>query len=93
MPLFYVVFMLAFYAWHYQAHNRLAYIPFNTACRQYHLQHHWHEFPPQAFYGTAEAAAHYGDTAATMSSWRSALPLASSPQHEVSSWLLALNHG
>ncbi len=35
---FYVAYMLAFYAWHVQAHNRFWYIPFNGSCTSYHRE-------------------------------------------------------
>jgi hypothetical protein len=84
-PCDYLAFMLSFYIWHWQAHNRCWWIPFNWGCTQYHKEHHWVEFPPQSFFGSKEALEKYGGQKgadATMSSWTSALPLASSPSHE-----------
>jgi hypothetical protein len=79
--LFYIAFMLAFYVWHVQAHLAYPWFPCNTRCRAYHREHHWDFFPPSAFYGTSEALA-AGQDAKVMSSWMSAMPLASSPAHE-----------
>lgn len=89
MILFYVCFMLAFFVWHWQAHNRVKWIPFNKGCTEYHRIHHWEHFPPQNFYGTAAAhEAYHGKTAESMSSWLGALPLASSPSHEAFIYML-----
>lgn len=89
MILFYVCFMLAFFVWHWQAHNRVWWIPFNKGCTEYHRIHHWEHFPPQYFYGTAQAhKAYHGKTAESMSSWLGALPLASSPSHEAFIYML-----
>ena len=79
MFLFYETFMLAFWVWHYQAHHKLSWIPWNTACRKYHKNHHWIEFPPDAFYGSDTYWKKQDTT--IVSVWGS-LPLASSAAHE-----------
>ena len=47
----YVALMLCFYAWHWQAHRHLPWVPFNTQCKQLHMEHHWSIYPPKLFYG------------------------------------------
>lgn len=51
MIMHYGLAMVAFYLWHYQAHRTLPWIPFNTRCKQLHMQHHWEVYPPQSFFG------------------------------------------
>jgi len=83
MIVFYEAFMVAFWIWHYQAHHRIAWVPWNAACRAYHKVHHWADFPPAAFYGS-DGYWRQKDTdarAKVVSIWGS-LPLASSPAHE-----------
>ncbi|CAF3514577.1 unnamed protein product [Rotaria sp. Silwood1] len=52
--LFYFVEYFAFYLWHWQAHNRLWWIPFNEGCYKKHKEHHWELYPPNDFYGVRE---------------------------------------
>jgi hypothetical protein len=51
----YAVAMAAFYAWHWQCHRRLRWVPFNARCVQLHAEHHWRIYPPTAFFGQPSA--------------------------------------
>ena len=51
MILHYILAMIAFYGWHWQAHRHLPWVPFNTKCKQMHMEHHFHVYPPDAFFG------------------------------------------
>jgi sterol desaturase/sphingolipid hydroxylase (fatty acid hydroxylase superfamily) len=51
MLLFYLVEYIAFYLWHFQAHHRVWWIPFNEGCYNKHKEHHWELYPPKDFYG------------------------------------------
>jgi hypothetical protein len=82
MPVYYWLFMGAFYVWHYQAHTPVAWLPFNAACRAYHTQHHWVDYPPTAFFGTAAKRVAKARAVAAQGAWTHALPLASSFAHE-----------
>ena len=80
MLAYYWAFMLAFYLWHYQAHNRVAWLPFNAACRAFHHVHHWTNFPPDHFFGTVQFWEK--KRGQRVGRWWDALPLASSAAHE-----------
>ena len=51
MLVFYFVEYIAFYFWHFQAHHRIWWIPFNEGCYKKHREHHWEIYPPKDFYG------------------------------------------
>ena len=75
MLVFYVVEYIAFYLWHWQAHNRVWWIPFNEACYKKHKEHHWETYPPKDFYGTRkikigkEKSANSNGTSLPISTW------------------------
>jgi hypothetical protein len=51
MLLYYVAEYVVFYAWHWQAHHLIWWIPFNKQCYKTHKEHHWSIYPPNDFYG------------------------------------------
>ncbi|CAF3690130.1 unnamed protein product [Adineta steineri] len=51
MLVFYFVEYILFYLWHWQAHHRIWWIPFNEGCYKKHKEHHWEIYPPKNFYG------------------------------------------
>jgi hypothetical protein len=53
MIMYYLIGMLAFYAWHWQAHHKMW---FNKACFEHHRKHHFFYYPPTDFYGDKYAA-------------------------------------
>jgi hypothetical protein len=46
IPVYYFSFMLAFYAWHWMAHQK-----WTGIMNELHMDHHLNKFPPQDFYG------------------------------------------
>jgi len=54
MVLHYILAMIAFYAWHWQAHRNLSWVPFNKKCKQMHMEHHFEVYPPDAFFGKGD---------------------------------------
>jgi hypothetical protein len=54
MLIFYAMEYVAFYLWHWQAHHRLWWVPFNKTCYKKHKEHHWELYPPKDFYGTGK---------------------------------------
>ena len=45
IPLFYIVAMIAFYIWHWMAHQRWTFYPLNVMYK-IHMDHHWKIYPP-----------------------------------------------
>ena len=62
MLLFYFVEYLLFYFWHWQAHHRISWIPFNEGCYQKHKEHHWELYPPKDFYGARKRSMNGSET-------------------------------
>ena len=61
---FYFVYMLEFYVWHWMAHQK-----FTGRMHQLHSAHHFTHFPPNHFYGkpgTDQALLHYGCSVPTL---------------------------
>ena len=57
MCLHYVAVMAAFYVWHWQAHRRIWWLPFNKRCFELHMEHHWKVYPPQHYFGRNDGQA------------------------------------
>jgi hypothetical protein len=51
MIAYYVLAYVIFYAWHYQCHHLIWWVPFNKSCYQAHKEHHFEVYPPDAFFG------------------------------------------
>ena len=47
----YIWGMISFFLWHYQAHHKVWWVPFNEYCYAEHKKHHWTVYPPDAFFG------------------------------------------
>ena len=77
MIAYYGLFMLCFYVWHYQAHHRIPYVPFNKECHKYHHIHHWVTYPSHQFFGQTNVPTS-----------NSCLPLTSTFQHEALVYLM-----
>ena len=58
MLLYYIAGLLCFYLWHWQAHHRLTWVPFNKGCYIKHKEHHWEIFPPDRFFGVSTNTEH-----------------------------------
>lgn len=78
MLVFYESFMVSLWLWHYQAHNRMWWVPFNAGCRAYHKTHHYVDFPSNQFFGTETFLKKDTKTV----SWAGSMPLASGIAHE-----------
>lgn len=86
MILYYIVEYFCFYFWHWQAHHRVWWIPFNKACHQKHQEHHWHVYPPTDFYGQQCTAS----DSATHLTWLEYFhPMGWVSQHELLLYLLS----
>lgn len=87
----YFVYLFVLHIWHYQAHHDIWWVPFNKACRKYHHDHHWVNFPPNKFYGSPDATEYlekYKNN--KMYTILSALPAQSSIEHESLIYLIFL---
>jgi hypothetical protein len=82
MLCFYALGLAAFWLWHAQAHHKLAWVPFNTKCFEYHSKHHWVTYPPKYFFGSPEHKKAVADADAIMSDWKGGMPGRTPWQHE-----------
>jgi hypothetical protein len=47
----YFAILFIFYLWHWQAHQAIDWIPFNSECRRLHNEHHFKTYPPSKYFG------------------------------------------
>jgi hypothetical protein len=59
MPLYYIAGLWGFYAWHYQAHQNMPWLPFNKECRRLHKIHHYKLYPPSRYFGEKKGTEGY----------------------------------